>query len=88
MYEAASGLWKNKTVGAIEGDEVLAKRVDFVGEDIIYKAEAAVGTTDATSVWRIRKITIAVDGDVSETWASGNANYDKVWNSRLTYTYS
>jgi hypothetical protein len=33
-------------------------------------------------------MTISVDGDISETWASGNANYDKVWDDRLTYTYS
>jgi hypothetical protein len=87
MYEQSTGLWKNKAITS-EGDEVLAKRINFVGEDIIYKAEAAVGTIDSQNTWRIRKITIAVDGDVSETWASGNSNYDKVWNDHLTYIYS
>lgn len=86
MYEQSTGLWKNKSVS--EGEDVLAKRVDFVGEDIIYKAEAPVGTTDGSSLWRIRKITIAVDGDVSETWASGNSTFNKIWTDRLTYTYS
>lgn len=87
MYESSTGLWKNKAI-TTEGEDVLAKRVDFVGEDIIYKAEAPVGTTDGSALWRIRKITIAVDGDVSETWASGNSTFNKIWTDRLTYTYS
>lgn len=85
MYEASTGLWKNKTW---EQTDVLAKRVDFVGEDVIYKAEAAAGTLDSAPNWRIRKIVLGVDGDVTETWASGTASYDKTWNSRLGYTYS
>ena len=88
-YESSTGLWKNKPSGPIpEGDEVLSKRTDFVGETLIYKGEAPVGALESASFWRIRLLTIAVDGDVSETWASGDANYNKVWNDRLTYTYS
>ena len=87
MYESATGLWKNKAITQ-EGDEVLSKRINFVGEDIIYKGEAPVGSLDSSSFWRIRKIIIAADGDVTEIWANGNSNYDKVWNNHLTYTYS
>ena len=87
MYESATGLWKNKAITQ-EGDEVLSKRINFVGEDIIYKGEAPVGSLDSSSFWRIRKIIIAADGDVTEIWANGNSNYDKVWNDHLTYTYS
>lgn len=85
MYEASTGLWKNKTW---ESTDVLAKRVDFVGEDVIYKAEAAAGTLDSAPNWRVRKIVLGVDGDVTETWANGTAAYDKIWNSRAGYTYS
>lgn len=88
MYEASSGLWKNKAVGAIEGDEVLSKRTDFVGETTIYKGEAQVGASEGSAVWRIRQLLIGVDGDVTEIWAGGTALYDKVWASRLTYSYS
>ena len=84
MYEASTGLWKNKTW---ESTDVLAKRVDFVGEDVIYKAEAAAGAADNLALWRIRKITLAVDGDVTETWATGTAAYDKIWDDRASYTY-
>jgi hypothetical protein len=27
------------------------------------------------------------DNDVTETWAAGTALYDKIWDSRLSYTY-
>lgn len=87
-YEASTGLWKNKAVGAIEGDEVLSKRTDFVGETTIYKGEAQVGASEGSAVWRIRQLLIGVDGDVTEIWAGGTALYDKVWTSRLTYSYS
>jgi len=64
-----------------------AKRVDFISDNELYKGEAVVGTADTTNVWRIRKVVIGVDNDVTETWASGTATYDKRWSDRLTYTY-
>lgn len=85
VYNSDLAAWENKLP---EDIEVQAKRVDFVGEDVIYKAEAAVGTADGSPLWRIRKIVLGVDGDVTETWAGGNASYDKTWNSRAGYTYS
>lgn len=73
-------------IGAQAGE---ALRVDFIGDDLIYRAEAPAGTLDAASAWRIRKITIStVDGDVTTEWADGNANYDNIWDNRLSYTYS
>lgn len=77
--------------GPAAGEEGVAqaKRVDFIDDNLLYRAEADPGTLDGDAVWRIHKITIgAVDGDVTEEWADGNANYDKVWTSRLSYTYS
>jgi hypothetical protein len=65
-----------------------SKRIDFITDAELYKAEAVVGASESAPLWRIRKITIAADNDVSETWASGTALYDKVWTDRLTYTYS
>jgi hypothetical protein len=65
-----------------------SKRTDFVGEDVIYRGEAAVGSGEGSSVWRIRKIVLAADGDVTETWAGGTATFDKIWSLRTTYNYS
>lgn len=71
-----------------EEDMVYSKRVDFVGEDVIYRGEAAIGTSEGAASWRIRKIAIAADGDITETWAGGTSDFNKAWNLRTTYTYS
>ncbi len=71
-----------------EEDVPYAKQTDFVTDDLIYRGEAAVGSLTSASAWRIRKLVIGVDGDVSETWADGNANFDNVWDNRLSLSYS
>lgn len=63
-----------------------AKRTDFVGDDVIYKGEAEPGSSENDAVWRISKITF-VDEDATEQWAEGNASFDKMWSSRLSYNY-
>lgn len=74
--------------GISEENIVYAKQVDFVTDDLFYKGEAAVGSLLSDPAWRIRKITIGIDGDVSETWAAGNAIFDKVWDNRVSLNYS
>jgi hypothetical protein len=75
--------------GAVSDEEMpYAKRIDFVSDNELYKGEALVGTTDNLPYWRIHKIIIGSDSDVTETWANGNADYDKVWADRSTYNYS
>lgn len=70
-----------------EEDIMYSKRVDFVSDNELYKAEAVVGASESAAVWRIRKMSLGVDGDVTETWASGDANFDKVWADRASLTY-
>lgn len=75
--------------GILEDDIMYSKRVDFISDEILYRGEAPVGSLETASVWRIRIVTIASsDGDVSETWASGTAEFDKIWSDRATYVYS
>ena len=71
-----------------EEEMAYAKQTDFVTDNLIYRGEAAVGSATSASAWRIRKLIIGNDGDVSETWADGNANFDNVWDDRLSLTYS
>jgi hypothetical protein len=73
--------------GIAEEDMVYAKRIDFLDENTIYRGEAPVGTSDNAPNWRIRLVSIAGDGDVSEQWASGTAAFDKIWADRASYTY-
>ena len=73
------------------GDSEVANyttRKDFVGENVIYTGEAAVGSTDSAAVWRIYKLEfINAEGDIKETWADATDEFTKVWNDRLSYTY-
>ena len=71
-------------------DEVpYAKRTDFENNDtIVYRGEADPGSADASAVWRIKRITFNAEGDATEEWADGNANFDNVWNDRATLSYS
>jgi len=74
--------------GISEDELTYAKRVDFINDNLLYKGEATVGSLDANASWRIRKITIASDNDISETWADGVDTFNKVWDNRLSYIYS
>lgn len=74
--------------GPSEEDVVYTKRIDMVSDTVIYKGEAEVGSSESALVWRIRKIVIALDGDVTETWASGTAAFQFAWSNHLTLTYS
>ena len=64
-----------------------AKRTDFVGDDIVYKGEAAPGSAEGSAVWRISKITF-VGEDIDEKWAGGTADFDKIWTDHLSLVYS
>lgn len=70
------------------GEEMpmVQKEVDFVGQDMIYRGEAAPGSLTSDPVWRIKRI-LFVGEDISEKWAGGSALFDKVWNDRATYSY-
>lgn len=70
-----------------EDVDMYSKRVDFVNDNLLYKGEAAVGSSEAAAVWRIRRIVIGSDSDVTETWAAGTASFDKVWADRASLTY-
>ncbi len=74
--------------GIAEEDMVYSKRIDFVTETELYRGEATVGSSESSAVWRIRKIIIGTDSDVTELWASGSAEFNKSWANRTTYTYS
>ena len=73
--------------GTPEDEIMYSKRVDFIDDSTLYRGEAVPGSDESAAVWRIRKITIAVDNDVTETWAGGNDNFDKAWSDRAGLSY-
>jgi hypothetical protein len=64
------------------------KRIDFINDNLLYKGEAIVGAAVSASIWKIKRITIENDGDVSEEYADGNDNFDNAWTDRLTKGYN
>jgi hypothetical protein len=79
----AGGSASLETIAASLADSGL--RVDtttFAGETLLGKA--VPGASNAAAVWKIRRF----DAGGNDSWAGGNANYDKVWNDRATLTYS
>lgn len=83
-----SSLGTGSTPTTTDEEMPYAKRTDFISDNELYKGEASVGSPDGNPVWRIRKVVIGNDGDVTETWANGNAEYTNRWTDRLTLTYS
>lgn len=71
-----------------EEDEVYATRVDFVTDNLIYRGEAQPGTLESQAAWRIRRITIASDEDITEEWANGTSAFANIWTDRASLSYS
>lgn len=72
----------------IGGEETvqLASEYDDVGGGVSYLGEAAPGTPTSAASWRIKRIT-QVSSDISTKWADGDANYDNIWDNRLSLSY-
>jgi hypothetical protein len=73
--------------GIPESSVPYSKNVDFASDTVVYRAEAAVGSLNSAPVWRIRR-TVIVGETVTETWASGTALFNKIWDNRISYIYS
>lgn len=68
-------------------DTLYALRTDDNGAGTIYIGQAAVGSGESSSVWRIKKV-VESSGDYTITWADGNTNFDNRWDQRASYSYS
>lgn len=63
------------------------KLVDESNSNVIYQGFAVPGSKTDAAVWAIQKIT-NTKGVLSYQWASGNKNFDKVWDNRKALIYS
>ncbi len=60
-------------------------RVDEASATVTYIGYAEIGSSQASAVWRIKKIDTS--SGTSIIWADGNDNFDNVWNNRAALTY-
>ena len=68
------------------GEEEMRKEIDELPGGDIYIGKALPGELKSSAVWAIQKVT-ATGQDLSITWADGNSQYNKVWDSRASYSY-
>jgi len=63
------------------------KKFDEASATVTYIGEAEPGASATLAVWRIYKFTTT--GSIKDKqWASGTTDYNKIWNDRVSYTYS
>jgi hypothetical protein len=61
---------------------------DAATPTLAYLGKAQVGTATSAASWQIQKLDFGIDGDVTVTWADGNAGFDNVWDNRASLSYS
>ncbi len=66
--------------------EYLVTRLDEVGSGISYVGKAEPGSATDAAVWQITKVTEA-SGDVVIEYADGDANFNNIWDDRLSLSY-
>jgi hypothetical protein len=52
-----------------------------------YVGKAAVGSSEASAVWRIFRLDESSSPDSELRYADGVSTFTKIWNNRATYTY-
>jgi hypothetical protein len=74
----------------IPGDLVHIKNFEYDGSgNLIYIGYALPNSADADSKWMIKKATYDASNNIlTEKFAGGNANLDKQWTLRASYSYS
>lgn len=70
----------------VTDDQQLALRFDSSASPVLYLGQAAPGSAETSSVWRIQKIDTT--SGVSMTWAGGAATYTNAWSNRASLSYS
>ena len=63
-----------------------AFRSDDASSTVSYFGYAPVGSSESSSVWKIKRLTVS--GSTSKVeYADGNTNYDNNWSNRASLTY-
>ena len=70
------------------GSVVFSKRYEQVDSTLAYLGDAAIGTSEGASAWRIQKLDFTAEGNVNVTFADGDDNFDNVWTNRASLSYS
>jgi len=67
----------------------LTLKAEVSGGQIIYIGSTIPGCATSASRWQIRKITYDGSGNITDVkFADSSNKFNKVWDSRATYTYA
>jgi hypothetical protein len=66
-------------------DGLYSLKLDQASSTVMYVGEAAISSSTANPVWRIKRIDTTNGVDLR--WADGNSNFDNVWDNRSLLTY-
>lgn len=71
------------------GESMLYSKLIDADGNYRYIGEATAGTAQSSPTWRIQRVyTDPATGDIEILWANGTTLFDKVWDNRITYSYS
>ncbi len=84
LRELASG-----EVALLVEDSKYTTALSYVGENPIFVGDALPGSSKASSVWRIKKLTYDSDNNVTDIqWANGSNAFSFIWDDRASLSYS
>lgn len=87
IYTKVSGTWQLQgNLGEVA--QTVRTDTDGATPETIYRGRALPGTATSAASWRVERISIAADGDVSILFADGNDSYDNIWDNRASLSYS
>jgi len=66
----------------------LSQNIAYSGTNPVYIGEASPGMISSEAKWRIKKLLYSGSQVIGTVWANGNAEFDKVWDDRTSYSYS
>lgn len=72
--------------GSATTDELT--ELDVASSTVTYVGNAAIGSLTSASVWKIKRLTSTVGGNLSIKYAAGVATYSQVWDNRASLSYS
>lgn len=81
-WNSGTGLWERGTGEA----SATAVRIDEVSSTLSYIGKAPIGSATSSPVWQIAKLDSTAG--LIKTWADSNANYDNVWDDRVSLSYA
>lgn len=61
-------------------------KIDETDGTVFYAGQALPGSSAASAVWQIQKITLGANS-IDVVFADGNSNFDNVWDNRASLSY-